>query len=246
MMKFILTSFAIVVTLVFTVACVPLGPGPFGSGWGGGNMGGMGGQGGMGGGMDQMMGGGMMDGNGGMIGGNNGMMGGERPNNRESRPMIIDEAAEAVKKYILSYGPNLKLIEVMEFTQNFYAEIEEKGSGLHAMELLIDKYTGRVFPEMGPNMMWNTKYGMMANSPGFRAPVLSSEDAISIAKEFLVRNFPGSTTEEADAFYGYYTLHILRDDKIEGMLSVNAFSGQVWYHSWHGPFIGIKEFHAER
>jgi len=48
--------------------------------------------------------------------------------------------------------------------------------------------------------------------------------------------------EEADRFYGYYTLHVLNDRQIYGMLSVNGYTGQVWYHSWHGPFLGMKEF----
>ena len=29
------------------------------------------------------------------------------------------------------------------------------------LELLIDLYTGNAWPEYGPNMMWNTKYGHM-------------------------------------------------------------------------------------
>ena len=48
-----------------------------------------------------------------------------------------------------------------------------------------------------------------------------------------------------DAFYGYYTLHTLRDGQIEGMLSVNGYRGGVWYHDWHGSFIGMEEFHDE-
>jgi len=35
------------------------------------------------------------------------------------------------------------------------------------MELLIDKPSGQVYPEPGPNMMWNTKYGMMSGSGGY-------------------------------------------------------------------------------
>jgi hypothetical protein len=29
--------------------------------------------------------------------------------------------------------------------------------------------------------------------------------------------------------------------KINGMLSVNAASGQVWYHSWHGTYIATSQ-----
>ena len=45
----------------------------------------------------------------------------------------------------------------------------------------------------------------------------------------------------ADEFYGYYTLDVKKDGMVLGMISVNAFSGQVWYHTWHGGFIGMQE-----
>jgi len=38
---------------------------------------------------------------------------------------------------------------------------------------------------------------------------------------------PGAATDEPDAFYGYYTLHVLRAGEIAGMLSVNGYTGQV-------------------
>jgi len=25
------------------------------------------------------------------------------------------------------------------------------------------------------------------------------------------------------------------------MLSVNGYTGAVWYHTWHGSFLGMKE-----
>ncbi|MFD0502244.1 hypothetical protein ACFQ0G_03265 [Streptomyces chiangmaiensis] len=45
---------------------------------------------------------------------------------------------------------------------------------------------------------------------------------------------------EPDHFPGYYTLHTLRDDHIVGVLSVNATTGQVWHHTWHGRFIQLQ------
>jgi len=45
----------------------------------------------------------------------------------------------------------------------------------------------------------------------------------------------------ADEFYGYYTMDVKKNGMVLGMLSVNAFSGQVWYHSWHGGYIGMQE-----
>jgi len=28
------------------------------------------------------------------------------------------------------------------------------------------------------------------------------------------------------------------------MVSVNGYTGQVWYHSWHGTFIQMKDLGA--
>ena len=170
--------------------------------------------------------------------------------NPNAKPITIDQAADAARHYLNAYGGKLTLTEVMDFAWNFYAEVEEKDTGIHAMELLIDKYTGRVYPEMGPNMMWNTKYGRMAgmmgnyyagSSPTADMPI-SAEQAKTIAQQYLDTNLPGLTAAEADIFYGYYTLHTLKNGQVEGMLSVNGYTGAVWYHTWHGSFIGMEEF----
>lgn len=78
---------------------------------------------------------------------------------------------------------------------------------------------------------WGTRTGEMTVTP---------EQAIEIAQAYLDRAYPGlEADEEAEAFYGYYTLHTLRDGNIVGMLSVNGYTGQVWPHTWHGEFIGM-------
>ena len=136
----------------------------------------------------------------------------------------------------------------MEFSENFYAEVEEESTGVHAFELLIDRYTGVVSPEPGPNMMWNTKYGHMGGMMGgwgrqqAGSMSVTPEQAHDVAQQWLDRYLPGSSAaQEADAFYGYYTIHVVKDGQVYGMLSVNGYTGEVWYHTWHGDFINMKE-----
>lgn len=162
---------------------------------------------------------------------------------------------------------DLVLREVMEMENNFYAIVYEKSTGIGAFELLIWKRSqssgmmgggmgmggmmggvGIVVPEPGPNMMWNTKYGMMQGmmgSPqqsGISAQMpIDEEKAHSIAEEYLSQNFPGADVEGINRFYGHYTLDFEKDGKIVGMFSINGYTGQVWYHSWHGYFIQEKE-----
>ena len=122
--------------------------------------------------------------------------------------------------------------------------VKEKDTGTGAFELLVNKYTGAISAEMGPNMMWNTKYGMhngmmgwLAGTPTTAATV-TAEQAKANAQQYLNTYYLGTTVGDAQAFYGYYHVEVLSSgDKVYGMLSVNSYTGQVWYHTWHGEFI---------
>jgi hypothetical protein len=161
--------------------------------------------------------------------------------------LTIDEARAAVERYLDdSDYSGLEIGEVMEFERNFYAIVAEHESGIGAMELLVDKNTGAVGPEIGPNMMWNARYGMhrrggmMGGSN--ETNTVSEEEAVAIAQKWLDKNRAGATTEgHADPFYGYYTIHTLKDSDIDGMLSIHGTTGRVWYHTWHGDFVQMLE-----
>jgi hypothetical protein len=168
----------------------------------------------------------------------------------------IDQAIEVAQDYLASLGnPDLVLTEIMQFTNNFYGEVEERSTGIGAFEFLIDPVSGAVYPEPGPNMMWNTKYGHMSGwgsmggmmggyafgEPTAEMPVGPGQ-ARQIAQQFLDNYLPRTIVdEEVDTFYGYYTIHVLQGGQIYGMLSVNGYTGQVWYHNWHGQFLGMRE-----
>ncbi len=205
--------------------------------WGG--YGGMGHGGMMGGGM---MGGGMMGGPSGMMGymmqmmGGNMLVSGGIPYNPNGSMVSQEQAGEIAKRYLAAQNnPDLELADLEEWEFNFYVEYKEKSTGTKAFQMLIDKYSGIVSPEMGPNMMWNTKYGMMGTQPS--AMTLTKEQAIVSAQQFLSSRFPGTKAEDSGMFYGYYHFDVKKDNKMYGMLDVNGYSGQVWYHTWHGNFI---------
>jgi hypothetical protein len=202
---------------------------------------------------------------GGMMDGFRGMMGGwgqgNQPFQLNATPIPMDQAVNAAQGYLASYNnPDLILDEVMEFDNNFYVIVKEKSTGVSAFEILVDRYSGYVHPEPGPNMMWNTKYGHMGtmmrdfggmmggwqggysgNLPTTQMPV-SLAEARTAAQTYLSSALPGtSLSDSTNTFYGYYTLDLVRDGKVYGMLSINGYGGQVWYHSWHGTFIQEKE-----
>src|SRR5450830_510944 len=87
--------------------------------------------------------------------------------NNNLKNISFDEVKSSVEKYLNDTGlQNVKVKEIMEFSNNFYIETVEKDSGFGAVELLLDKTNGAIFPEYGPNMMWNQKYGMMQSGFG--------------------------------------------------------------------------------
>lgn len=74
----------------------------------------------------------------------------------------------------------------------------------------------------------------------FGAMRITAGQAITLAQRWLDARMPGTMAgDEADQFYGYYTIHTMADGAISGMLSVSGYTGQVWYHSWHGDFIDM-------
>ncbi len=199
-----------------------------------------------GGGPGGMMGGWMM-GRGGM---GPGMMGGWGYNGAPAQTTSLDQAVTLAQNYVRQFGnADLQLVEVEEYTQNFYGMVREKSTGVNAFQLIVDKQTGAVYPEMGPNMMWNTKYSPMSWMMGNWGPAratgamtISVDQARARASEFLKSYLPNATlAADTDTFYGYYNLDVLQDGKTYGMLSVNGYSGQVWFHTWHGAFVSSKE-----
>ena len=88
---------------------------------------------------------------------------------------------------------------------------------------------------MGPGMMGQSQTTQMA---------ITSEQALKIAQDFLAIVFPRTKDGEIVAYYGYHTIMTTLEGDHYGMLRVNGYSGDIWYHAWHGMFISaVEEFH---
>ena len=166
----------------------------------------------------------------------------------------LDRAVQIAQGVAASYpSGGLAADEVIGFSGNYYASIREKATTIGAFEILIDRATGRVTREPGPDMMWNAKYSMMGGSmmggfgvSGSRPMTVSTQQAQDVAQRWLDANQAGTSAKTPDSFYGFYTVDFLRAGQLVGMLSVNGYSGQVWFHSWHGSFIQVRDLGAGR
>jgi hypothetical protein len=132
--------------------------------------------------------------------------------------------------------------EIISFDNGFYVELKD-ATGNPATEVIVDPATGAVGTEPGPAMMWNTRYGMHGIVGGAPStPAVPAEQAHQIAADWLVAAGTGQRAGTADAYPGYYTIDTTTTEgTIKGMLSVNAATGQVWYHTWHGRFIARED-----
>jgi hypothetical protein len=150
-----------------------------------------------------------------------------------SIPAARARAASAAKAAGLHPG------EVMWFDNGFYVELKDS-AGKPATEVIVDPRTGTVSSEPGPAMMWNTRFGMMRQA-GSSTGLVNSTKARGIATSWLTTNRPGTTIKSIDAYPGYFTLDLQRNSVVSGMMSVNASTGAVWYHTWHGAFIAMED-----
>jgi hypothetical protein len=173
---------------------------------------------------------GMMGGGGMMAGAGSGMMAGRVWLAGDGTPVTSIAAARA--RAVQAAGPaGLHPGEVIWFSNGFYVELKD-AAGNPSTEVIVDPATSAVTTEPGPAMMWTTSS---------RTASLSPEQAGTIAARWLDANRPGEAVGSVDTYPGYYSIDTTVGGKGAGMLSVNAASGAVWYHTWHGTFIAKED-----
>jgi hypothetical protein len=166
----------------------------------------------------------------------NGMMGGPGMMalySADAQPLSEEDARNRVQAYLGRYGSDIRIGDFMEFSLNYYVELKDADDRSIA-EILVDRYTGVITPEPGPNIIWNTRYDDQYASSAVEYDLAEGR---SQAEKFLAGYLPEATLHESITYPGYYTFDFGRD-RIEGMLSVNAYTGDIWVHTWHGQYIG--------
>lgn len=184
---------------------------------------------------------------------------------------VGDRAAARERAEAFADRLDLRVGEVMQFQRNYYAELlEDDGdratevlvnpsTGAVWIEygpammwntrygMMVDgRWRGQGMMG-GRGMMNGAMMGQGASFGGGATPseardrTVTATEAVRIADRWLAGEQPGSRAGEAEAFPGYFTLHVVRDGRVTGMLSVNATTGAVWFHWWHGAFVGMDE-----
>lgn len=152
-----------------------------------------------------------------------------------ARPVSQEEARQSMESFAQRYGSNISIENFMTFSGNYYAVLRNGSMGENIAEVLVDRYSGVAYPEPGPNMIWNTRFGAGRSRAG--GAIYGLGAARGLAEDFLAGYLPGASVLESEALPGYYTFDFGRTNT-EGMLSVNAYGGEIWVHTWHGLYIG--------
>lgn len=130
------------------------------------------------------------------------------PSNNSGAPLESAQVISRVSAFLDELNnPDLEIGVLNENSNNFYVAIQEKGTGVYAFNLLVDKMTGAIYAEPGPNMMWNAKYGFMSllgrtmTSNQFNmqpnSPMMDSMGTMNPSMGSAMNNMSASCTQRA-------------------------------------------------
>ncbi len=89
------------------------------------------------------------------------------PNQSSGTTISMEQAKTNVEQYLQKLGyDNLSISEVMQFSNQFYAEAVDSQNGSGAFEMVMSLDGQFISPEPGPTMMWNTTYSPMFGDQG--------------------------------------------------------------------------------
>ena len=188
-------------------------------------------------------------------------------NQNPSTRISIDQATAAVQTYLGKIGySNLGIKSMQEYSNMYYAQVVEQNNGTGSFELSVNKTTGVVTPMQGPTILWNMKYGVNNNGMMSYLTNTSSgsgmmggngmmtwlrgtpttnmatsiEQAKILAQQYLDANNTGTTVGQVTTYYGYYTMQVLKDGNVVGMMGIYGNTGQIMNYTWMGTFIQQK------
>ena len=142
------------------------------------------------------------------------------------------EARSVIQGFIDASNSNLQISELWEYETAYKAELSDT-TGAKAFDLIADKFTGVVSPEMGMSMMRNASYGKgLYKTPIFRKNLtITPEQAQTYAQAFIDNNSLGYTIGPPEVYPGYYKFHT-DDAGGYGMdIMVNGYNGKIWMNS---------------
>lgn len=142
------------------------------------------------------------------------------------------EARTAIQGFIdLAYS-DLAISELWEYGSVYKAELSDT-NGAKAFDLIVDKFTGAVLPEMGMSMMLNASYGRgLYRMTSFGTSLtLTPQQATDAAQTFVGKNALGYTLDAPETYPGYYKFHTKTGAAFGMDIMVNGYNGRIWMNT---------------
>jgi hypothetical protein len=143
-----------------------------------------------------------------------------------------DEARAAIEDFISASNSGLQISELWEYETVYKAELSD-ANGEKAFDLLADKFTGAVGPEMGLSMMRNASYGKgLYKVPVFRKNLtITADQATTYAQNFVDANGLGYVLGSPEIYPGYYKFHTTVSGGLGMDILVNGYNGKIWMNT---------------
>ena len=124
----------------------------------------------------------------------------------------------------------LTVDEVRIFPVFFEVELNDQ-AGFKGPEVYVNRSTGDAGPEMGPNMMWDTRYGMMGAACG-QAPSEAQARA-------HVAPPAGQSLGDGERHHGYWEFELKRAGQVINQVNVaDCGSGIIYENAWQPDMVG--------
>jgi len=148
-----------------------------------------------------------------------------------------DQARAAIEAFITSSNSSLQISEMWEYGTLYKAELSDT-TGAMAFDLVADKFTGVVMPEMGMSMMLNASYGksMYKTSTFGRTLKVTPDQATSYAQAFVDNNGLEYKLGTPEIYPGYYKFHTTIGSTADfgPDIMVSGYNGGVWMNTLFG------------
>lgn len=146
-----------------------------------------------------------------------------------------NDARTAIQAFIDSANSGLQISELWEYGTAYKGEISDT-IGAKAFDLIADKFTGAVTPEMGLSMMMNASYGSsLYKMPAFGKYLsVSPDQAKGYAQSFVDKNGLGFTLGTPETYPGYYKFHTTSSTGFGIDIMVNGYDGGIWMNTLLG------------
>jgi hypothetical protein len=148
------------------------------------------------------------------------------------------QARQVIQSFIDSLNSNLQISELWEYETAYVAELSDT-NGAKALDLVADKFTGVVMPEMGFSMMMNASYGrsLYRMSRFGRNLNLTPDQATTIAENFITDTSLGYVLGTPETYPRYYKFHTTLGGNFSMDLMVNGYNGGIWMNTLLGAPI---------